>query len=71
MPVYEFECPRGHVIEDVVPMSTTQWPCHACISLTREATVAKRILSATPTTFVHADTNRRMKMVKQIAGKGR
>lgn len=71
MPVYEFECPKGHVIEDVVPMGTTQAQCHACLSLTRENVMANRILSATPTTFVHADTNRRLRQVKQIANRRR
>jgi hypothetical protein len=79
--IYEFECAKGHITEEVVPMGTVTWPCHACIAemkIMHERNpdcigawnpLAKRILSATKTTFVHADTNRRLKMVKQIASK--
>jgi len=72
MPVYEFECPKGHVTEDVVPIGTKVWPCTACnaewmaqhaaqfpadhrCACVHDANLAKRILSATPTTFRYND----------------
>jgi hypothetical protein len=62
MPVYEFECPKGHVVEDTVPMGTKTYPCAVCNAeprKTRDVVLAKRILSPTRTTFVFADTGRR------------
>jgi len=69
MPVYEFECPKGHVTEDVVPMGTKEVPCVACAAEAQAISartgksippcfaphVATRILSATPTTFRYND----------------
>jgi hypothetical protein len=62
MPVYEFECSRGHRTEDLVSTGTKQWTCNACHA---EATargeqfkglsLATRVMSATPTTFHFAD----------------
>ncbi len=40
MPVYEFECPQGHVTEDLVPMGTTHIKCAKCKKK------AKKIMSA-------------------------
>lgn len=62
--IYEFECPRGHVFEERVPMGTAAWPCAECVAernrlgLTNLAPhhwMARRILSPTPTTFKFAD----------------
>lgn len=61
MPVYEFECPKGHLTEDLVPLGTRQWPCTACrleseVTLKRSPLpLAQRVLSPTPTTFRFAD----------------
>ena len=30
MPVYEFECPQGHVTEELVPMGTKHTKCAKC-----------------------------------------
>ena len=90
MPYYEFECPKGHVTEAVVPMGTKTWPCDACKAETEAqmarfdrrhasppgsgvrvtTTLAKRILSPTRTTFVHADTGKRIKHIKKVAARG-
>lgn len=77
--IYEFECPKGHVTEAMVPMGTTEWPCEACIAeqkarahfSTCKVHMAKRILSPTATTFVFADTGKRIKHVQQAAAKVR
>lgn len=65
MPVYEFACSKGHVVEDVVPMGTKTIPCAVCLaeagalrSGLKGPTLATRILSATRTDFVFADTMR-------------
>lgn len=62
MPVYEFQCEDGHVVEDLVPSGTKEWPCHVCIKLhdpkkrfLPEAYLAYRILSPTRTDFEFAD----------------
>jgi hypothetical protein len=81
--IYEFECAKGHVTEAMVPMGTEAWPCEACIAemKARHAAnpnvigafnpIAKRIMSATRTTFVFADTGKRMRHVKESAKKMR
>lgn len=43
MPVYEFECPHGKIIEELVPMGTEEIVCPECQQQ------AKRIIS--PCTF--------------------
>ena len=53
MPFYEFECPKGHVTEQLVKIGTEAVPCPDCPE-NLPATEAKRILSPTPTTFVCA-----------------
>ena len=64
MPVYEFECPRGHTISDLVPIGTKSIPCSACLAerlasnKRRPVELATRVLSATPTTFRFADQRR-------------
>lgn len=68
MPIFEFECSKGHVTEDLVPVGTTENVCLACVQLyylkhprdmkTRSAPMAKRILSATKTDFHFADPRR-------------
>ncbi len=65
MPTYEFECAKGHVTEAGVPMGTAEIVCQTCLEEITEIgrnggigawnPVAKRILSATPTTFRFAD----------------
>lgn len=71
--IYEFECPKGHVMEASVPMGTKTHLCAACIAEMRALhardrstdviggwnPIAKRILSPTRTTFVFADTHRK------------
>lgn len=69
MPVYEFACPRGHVVEDLVPVGTAECVCRICIELdyiksprdmkTQLAPMAQKVLSPTPTTFRFADTRRK------------
>lgn len=59
MPLYEFECPRGHVTGELVPIGTSHVACSTCVPTGKErfvpeAHLAKRILSPTPTTFVFA-----------------
>jgi putative FmdB family regulatory protein len=50
MPVFEYQCPNGHTQEKLVPRDhVTKVPCNKC------AAQAKRILSATKTTFKHHD----------------
>lgn len=81
--IYEFECPKGHVVEAMVPMGTKQWPCSVCEAemeahdrrfprgrtATWSAPLATRILSATRTTFVFADTGKRIKHIKKVAAR--
>jgi putative FmdB family regulatory protein len=40
MPVYEFECAKGHITEELVPMGTKHTTCTKCKKR------AKKILSA-------------------------
>ena len=40
MPVYEFECAKGHITEDIVPMGIKYTKCAKCKKR------AKKILSA-------------------------
>ncbi len=77
--IYEFECSKGHITEAVVPMGTEAWPCEACIAEAKARhaknpriigafnPIAKRILSATRTTFVFADTRKRIKHIQKVA----
>lgn len=66
-PLYEFECPKGHLSEDLVPIDTKTIVCQPCVALSRvhrrptsgSPPLASRILSATRTTFVFADTHRK------------
>jgi len=59
MPFYEFECPKGHVTEKLVPIGTKIVACEECDktapkglpAYVETATLAYRILSPTPTTF--------------------
>jgi len=79
MPYYEFECPKGHVTTEIVPMGTKTWPCSACVAEMRALherhpnnisawnPLAKRILSPTRTTFVFADTGKRIRHIKKVA----
>ena len=63
--IYEFECPRGHVTSELVPMGTAEIVCPTCLEEIAEIgrnggigawnPVAKRILSPTGTTFRFAD----------------
>lgn len=72
MPVYEFECAKGHITADLVPVGTRSAVCQACVaemkamhagyahlSLPAWKPIAKRILSPTPTTFEFADNRSR------------
>ena len=76
--IYEFECARGHVVEAHAPMGTKQWPCTACLAEAVATNMAydpathlaTRILSPTMTTFVFADTNKRIKHIKKVAQRG-
>ena len=63
--IYEFQCPKGHVTEAMVAMGTELHTCEYC------GAAAARILSATRTTFVFADTGKRIRHVKQSAAKVR
>lgn len=62
MPVFEFQCPQGHVTESLTSPDVQQQPCMLCMAdrargaLREHADItAKRVLSATRTTFQHAD----------------
>lgn len=62
MPVYEFQCPKGHIVDTLVPLGTHTWPCEVCKALAKsmdDLTLAKRILSPTRTTFEFNDKRRR------------
>ena len=73
--IYEFECPKGHVTEEMVPTGTTQVPCEFCNAPHRAShrtfipAMAQRILSPTRTTFVFADTRKRIRQIEHIARK--
>lgn len=51
MPIFEFQCPKGHITTLLVPRGTQ---VVACEHKECPAEVAKRILSPTPTTFSFA-----------------
>lgn len=57
MPIFEFECPRGHVTDQLVPVrdaAVKTWPCPACLATAKsmdDIWLAKRILSPTVTNF--------------------
>jgi len=36
MPVYEFECSKGHITEKLVPMGTKNTPCTKCKKTARK-----------------------------------
>lgn len=62
MPLYEFECPQGHVTAEIAPVGTEHMPCSTCVAeqsrgnLMQPADItAKRIMSATRTMFRHND----------------
>lgn len=61
MPIYEFECPEGHLVDEYVPArdigkpESRTVPCPRC-SAEGKVNLAERVLSATPTTFKHNDT---------------
>lgn len=82
--IYEFECSKGHISEAYVPMGTEAWPCDVCIAEMKAIhaadrstdvtfsgwnPIAKRIMSATKTNFVFADTGKRIKHVMKSAEK--
>lgn len=83
--IYEFECAKGHVTEAQVPMGTKTHLCEVCIAEMRALhardrstdvvggwnPTAKRILSATMTTFVFADTGKRIKHIQKVANRHR
>lgn len=52
MPVYEFKCPNGHVIEEMVPVGRVRVRCTACmvgVNIAGPRTRwASKIISATP-----------------------
>lgn len=60
MPIYEYQCPEGHVIDAYVPAKEIDLPsartavCYKCTQ-EGETNIAERIISPTPTTFKHAD----------------
>jgi hypothetical protein len=76
MPLYEFECPSGHVTEAIVSVGTAHVACGQCppvIAIGRNGPVAvgtvmaHRILSPTRTTFHFADRPRaERKFVKSL-----
>lgn len=50
MPIFEYQCPNGHLQEKLVSRDhVVRVPCNKC------AATAKRILSATKTTFKEND----------------
>lgn len=57
--IYEFQCKKGHVTEEIVPMGTERIECPLCFPDVDLDAYAYRILSPTRTTFVFADTGRR------------
>jgi hypothetical protein len=59
MPMYEFECKKGHVVEDLVEMGTAEIACRHCLQEGGvEDVTARRVLSPTRTNFRHADQGR-------------
>jgi disulfide oxidoreductase YuzD len=71
MPFYEFECSKGHRVEELVPIGTAEVVCTECVKVhdpkdmrTYLAPMAGRILSATTTDFHFNDIKRgRKKLV--------
>jgi hypothetical protein len=59
VPIYEFECPRGHVTEALKPMGTQRVLCLECEVEYEDGPLdqlfATRILSPTRTDFRYAD----------------
>lgn len=61
MPIFQYECPYGHVVEQLVGQrevdlpKVRSMPCYTC-SAEGVDSRAKKILSATPTTFRMHDT---------------
>lgn len=55
MPIYEFQCPRGHVYEELVPVGEKHVPCPEH-SVPFCDVFGERVLSATRTDFRYADT---------------
>ena len=50
MPLYEFECPKGHVLDAIVPLGTTTRLCPACTAGAKsmdDLTFANRVLNRT------------------------
>ena len=57
MPMYEFECQKGHVSEELVSIGTQIVECSKCD--TKFPAPAFRILSPTRTNFEFADQRRK------------
>ncbi len=59
MPVYEFECPNGHLIDKIVALRDLGdmrfISCDTCGKEGRGLVYAERVLSATKTNFRHND----------------
>lgn len=67
MPVFEFICPQGHTTESLTSPDVKQQPCMTCMAeraagRLKEHTdiTAKRVLSATRTTFQFADRKQKL-----------
>ena len=58
MPIFEYECDRGHVTEVLVPAHASDTSTAICTVCEGEGhtNLADKIMSATPTTFKHADS---------------
>lgn len=59
MPVYEFECPKGHKFSELVRVGTQNALCMQCGRSAKDSdpvVFAERVLSPTRTTFKYADT---------------
>lgn len=84
--IYEFECAKGHVTEAMVKMGTEHVVCDTCLEglkvkpltlvngepiIGAHNPIAHRIMSATRTTFVFADTGKRIRHIKESARKVR
>jgi hypothetical protein len=61
--IYEFYCRQGHTTEAMCSMGTQLYECATCHE------PAERILSPTRTTFVFADTRKRIRHIEKIARK--
>jgi hypothetical protein len=53
MGIFEYECPAGHITEHFVSLAERpdNIPCAKCGTDDADIVFAKRVLSATPTTF--------------------